>query len=174
MVELAQSIHIVPVEEHERKMRRQHSELKEIWDLLDLVKDPEVPVLSLWDLGVLQDVREQADSMVISITPTYSGCPALRSMRDDIVEVLHANGYKNVRIETRLSPAWTTDWLSESARRQLLEYGISAPVKHLDQVICPQCGSSATRLVSEFGSTACKALYRCGDCQEPFDYFKTI
>ena len=122
-------------------MRRQNSELKEIWDLLDAVKDPEVPVLSLWDLGVLQDVRERSGGLVVSITPTYSGCPALEAMREDIVEVLQVNGYTKVQVETRLLPL---------------------------------CGSPATRLGSEFGSTACKSLYQCSDCQEPFDYFKTI
>ena len=174
MVDAAQVIPIVPVEEHVRRVRRQNSELQAVWDLLDVVKDPEVPVLSLWELGVLQDVREQAGDLVVSITPTYSGCPALQTMREDIVEVLHCSGYANVRVETRLSPAWTTDWLSETARKQLRQYGISPPIKYLDQILCPLCGSSATSLISEFGSTACKALYRCGDCQEPFDYFKTI
>ena len=174
MVNAVQAIPIVPAEEHERRVRRQNSELNEIWDLLDAVKDPEVPVLSLWDLGVLQDVRERSGGLVVSVTPTYSGCPALEAMREDIVEVLQVNGYTKVQVETRLLPAWTTDWLSESARQHLKGFGISPPVQHLDQVLCPLCGSPATRLVSEFGSTACKALYQCSDCQEPFDYFKTI
>ena len=174
MVNAVQAIPIVPAEEHERRVRRRNTELKEIWDLLDAVKDPEVPVLSLWDLGVLQDVRERSGGLVVSITPTYSGCPALEAMREDIVEALQVNGYTKVQVETRLLPAWTTDWLSESARQHLKGYGISPPVQDLDQVICPLCDSPATRLVSEFGSTACKALYQCIDCLEPFDYFKTI
>ena len=168
-----QSIHVVPAGDLERQKRRRDSALTAVWDLLDEVMDPEVPVLSLWDLGVLQDLRQDRAGLVITITPTYSGCPALETMREDILAKLKTIGCHDVRVETRLSPAWTTDWLSASARQRLMRHGISPPVIG-EQVACPQCGSLVSEQLSEFGSTACKALYRCKECLEPFDYFKPL
>ena len=169
----AQLIPLLPAEEWARRERRRRSPCPELWDLLDEVMDPEVPVLSLWDLGVLQDVRQDKAGLVITMTPTYSGCPALETMREDILAKLKTTGFHDVRVETRLSPAWTTDWLSASARQRLMRHGISPPVIG-EQVACPQCGSLVSEQVSEFGSTACKALYRCKECLEPFDYFKPL
>lgn len=155
-----------------------------IKSLLEEVCDPEIPCLTIADLGVLRDVRFHDDTLTIVITPTYSGCPAMRTIEDDIRHVLDTNAIENYVIETQLAPAWTTDWLSESGREKLLQVGI-APPSHssndkralstgLAKVDCPQCKSSNTERVSEFGSTACKALYRCLDCLEPFDYFKCL
>lgn len=150
--------------------RRQQSDCPQLWALLDAVKDPEIPVISIWELGVLQDVylNPQSQAVVVTITPTYSGCPALAQMQQDILDKLGAHGFMQVDIKTQLAPAWSTDWLTSEAKRKLREYGIAAP----DAITCPQCGSTESELISEFGSTACKALYRCRDCGEPFDYFK--
>ncbi|MEZ5534852.1 MAG: 1,2-phenylacetyl-CoA epoxidase subunit PaaD [Thiolinea sp.] len=166
----------------ERQQHRQQSACAGLWDLLDVVKDPEVPALSLWDLGVLQDIVRQDDGeIIVTITPTYSGCPALDAMRSDIGKALEQAGYTRYRINTRLAPAWTTDWLSPQAHEQLRTYGIAPPCSHCADgmtpdsgISCPQCGSENTRLISEFGSTACKALFQCDDCLEPFDYFKRL
>lgn len=175
-----------------RIAKRRDSNCPELWDLLDQVKDPEIPVLSLWDLGVLQDVAVQSvalqnvalqelggqhQAVRITIIPTYSGCPALREMQQDIRDVLMVAGYTNqqITVETQLAPAWSTDMITHEGRQQLQEYGIAPPVNHLGAaVICPLCSSSQTRLISQFGSTACKALYRCERCAEPFDYFKCL
>ncbi len=138
--------------------------------------DPEVPVLNVLDLGVVRAVslNEQGDPE-ITITPTYSGCPAMDMIAMNIKMELLQNGYKNISIKSVLSPAWTTDWMTEEGKQKLKEYGIAPPGKLSDednQVICPQCGSADTKLLSQFGSTACKALYQCNDCKEPFDHFK--
>ena len=153
-----------------RQAQRRNSACADLFDLLDEVKDPEIPVLSIWDLGVLQNVSRHQNEVVVTITPTYSGCPAMAAIEQSIRAVLSAAGVEDVTIETRLAPAWTTDWMAPEARRRLLEYGIAPP----QSLICPQCGSHDTELVSEFGSTACKALYKCRDCLEPFDYFKRL
>ena len=146
------------------------------------VLDPEVPVLTIADLGVLRDVRVDEGHVVVTITPTYSGCPAMAAIADDIKQALQDNGFDHVRVDTVLSPAWTTDWISDEGRQKLLDYGI-APPGHLAgraavglelSVRCPQCGSPETRQVSRFGSTACKALWSCDACLEPFDSFKAI
>lgn len=164
----------------ERASRREHSRLGHIWDLLDQVKDPEIPALSIWDLGVLAGVEQQDKCIVVSITPTYSGCPAMDVIREDVIQVLELAGFDDYRVKLVLSPAWSTDMMSPEGRRKLVEYGIAAPASGeacaggLCQVNCPQCGSKNTQSISEFGSTACKALYQCQDCQEPFDYFKKI
>jgi ring-1,2-phenylacetyl-CoA epoxidase subunit PaaD len=150
-------------------VRRNASE-PALWDLLDDVVDPEVPVLSLWELGVLQDVRREGDDVVVVTTPTYAGCPAMDDMERALRERLAAAGHGRVRVVRRLSPAWTTDWLSADARRKLVEYGIAAP----HAFVCPQCASARVSRIAEFGSTACKALYRCDDCGEPFDVFKPL
>ena len=145
------------------------------------VPDPEVPVLTIGDLGVLRDVRLMEDGAVeVDITPTYTGCPAMSVFTMDIETALLKAGFETVRIKTVLSPAWTTDWLSDEAREKLRAYGIAPPAGKAsrralfgdDEVACPRCGSLATEKVSEFGSTACKALWRCTACAEPFDYFK--
>jgi len=152
-----------------RLRARRDAREPDLWALLDDVMDPEVPVLSLWELGVLQDVARDADGVVVVMTPTYSGCPAMEAMEAAVRARLHAAGHANVRIVRRLSPAWTTDWLSRDARRALVAYGIAAP----GALECPQCGSTHVTLIAQFGSTACKALYRCDNCREPFDVFKS-
>ncbi|OZI66106.1 phenylacetate-CoA oxygenase subunit PaaJ [Bordetella genomosp. 1] len=154
-----------------------------VW--LEAVPDPEIPVLSVVDLGVVREVRFDDATCVVTITPTYSGCPAMREISEDITRTLQAHGVAQVRIETRLSPAWTTDWMSERGRAALKGYGIAAPAERAidisgisrrqaaPAIACPRCGSQNTRMISHFGSTSCKALYRCLACHEPFDYFKT-
>ena len=150
---------------------------KSIWEILETVCDPEVPVLSILDLGIVRDIKLTEEEVEIIITPTYSGCPAMDAISIDIKLKLIEYGYKKIKITSILSPAWTTDWMSEEGKRKLKEYGIAPPGKlsngaseHLP--ICPQCNSTNTKLLSQFGSTACKALYQCNDCKEPFDYFK--
>lgn len=169
----------------ERQQHRRQSTVPELWDILDVVNDPEVPALSLWDLGVLCDVQKADDGKVTAwITPTYSGCPAIGSMQDDIKAALSQAGFHDYEVKTQLTPAWTTDCLSPEGRRKLQEYGIAPPQQGRcggmmeltpeSGVECPQCGSDNTTRISEFGSTACKALFKCQDCYEPFDYFKQI
>ncbi len=157
----------------------------QVFDWLQEVPDPEIPVLSVVDLGVVRDVRWDGETCVVVITPTYSGCPAMREITQDIAATLARHGVDDVRVETRLAPAWTTDWMSEKGRAALKGYGIAAPAERAVDISgisrrraapaieCPRCGSRDTRLVSDFGSTSCKALYRCVACREPFDYFKT-
>ncbi len=150
---------------------------------LEEVCDPEIPVLSLSDLGVLRGVSYLNDEWVITITPTYSGCPAMKTMEDDVLAKLKEHGISNVRVELVLSPAWTTDWLSEEGRRKLKAFGIAPPEDEVDKSVlfaaptivpCPKCGSRETKMVSQFGSTACKAHYQCLSCLEPYDYFKCL
>lgn len=152
---------------------------EEIIEILSGVMDPEIPVLSISDLGILRSVECGHDTVEIMITPTYSGCPAMDAIREDIRTVLANHGIKNVAIRQTLSPAWTTEWMTESGKQKLREYGIAAPsalscaAAGEDQPdSCPHCHSRKIELISRFGSTACKALYRCLDCGEPFDYFK--
>lgn len=150
--------------------------------VLEMVKDPEIPVLSISDMGIIKDIDLDGDIVTVRIMPTYSGCPAMDAISQDIQTILTLHGYQNIRIETVLSPAWSSDFITESGRQKLLEYGIAPPEKgagkaglmHIAKIACPQCGSHSTELVSEFGSTACKALYKCSDCLEPFDYFKCV
>jgi ring-1,2-phenylacetyl-CoA epoxidase subunit PaaD len=156
--------------------------LDQIWSWLDEVVDPEIPVISVVDLGIVRGLRwgevQGEPKLTISITPTYSGCPAIAAIKKDIVTALNERGITNVQVETRLAPAWTTDWLSEKGKRCLREYGIAPPVGtrsrlgNIESVECPRCGSKNTRVVSQFGSTPCKAFYVCATCREPFDYFK--
>jgi ring-1,2-phenylacetyl-CoA epoxidase subunit PaaD len=154
---------------------------------LQAVVDPEIPVITIEDLGVLRDVTRGDDGqVVVTITPTYSGCPAMDTIRADVERVLAEEGFAGARVRTVLAPAWTTDWMSEEGRRKLAEAGIAPPRPTaaprplgpepvpVDLVRCPQCGSADTRLVSRFGSTACKALRACNRCLEPFDHFKVI
>ena len=140
-----------------------------IWAVLETVPDPEIPVLSVLDLGI---VREVSPDRVL-ITPTYTGCPATQVIERDIRTALDAAGYRAVRIETTLSPPWTTDWISAAGREKLLAYGIAPPTPAGERAVhCPQCGSGETEEISRFGSTPCKALWRCRSCAEPFDLFK--
>jgi ring-1,2-phenylacetyl-CoA epoxidase subunit PaaD len=153
-----------------------------IWKLLEEVKDPEVPVLSVIDLGIIRDVKAEDGNIAITVTPTYSGCPALDTINMDIRLKLIEHGYRNVTIKQVLSPAWTSDWMSEQGKKKLKEFGIAPPnpkqqfckaeMFSQENVQCPRCNSWHTQLISQFGSTACKALYKCNDCREPFDYFK--
>jgi ring-1,2-phenylacetyl-CoA epoxidase subunit PaaD len=155
----------------------------DIWKLLEGISDPEVPVLSVIDLGIVRSVKIQEDQIHITITPTYSGCPAMGVIEQDIKEKLSKEGFINFKIDTVLTPAWTTDWISEEGRKKLKLYGIAPPENEPDKSVlfadpvkvqCPKCGSRDTRMVSQFGSTACKAHYQCNSCLEPFDYFKCL
>lgn len=168
--------------------------VEQIWAWLAEVPDPEIPVVSVVDLGIVREVAldgddENGSACVVTITPTYSGCPAMTVIAEDVRAALQARGVERVRIATRLSPAWTTDWMSAAGKDALRGYGIAPPVQQVidisalakgvkrhairqPEVACPHCGSMHTRLTSQFGSTPCKALYQCLDCREPFDYFK--
>ena len=159
------------------------SAINEVRRLLEQVSDPEIPVLTIADLGILQDVRRHEGRLQVVITPTYSGCPAMQTIEHDIAAVLTENGYENIEVTTQISPPWTTDWLSAAGRKKLLQYGIAPPVGSADKqslrmpatgLTCPRCQSADTQEISRFGSTPCKALYKCNDCLEPFDYFKCI
>jgi ring-1,2-phenylacetyl-CoA epoxidase subunit PaaD len=150
------------------------------WAAAATVVDPEIPVLTIADLGVLRDVALKDGRVEVAITPTYSGCPAMSMIAVEIALALEHAGFREPKVRTVLSPAWTTDWMSEEGRRKLRAYGIAPPLPAssrralfgVQQVQCPQCGSADTELLSEFGSTSCKALWRCRSCREPFDYFK--
>ncbi|HEY8387451.1 MAG TPA: 1,2-phenylacetyl-CoA epoxidase subunit PaaD [Parasegetibacter sp.] len=159
--------------------------ISSIYNILESVPDPEVPVLSVLDLGIVRDVKldEETETVTITITPTYSGCPAMDVISMSIRMALLEKGYKQVKIETVLSPAWTTDWMTESGKQKLKAYGIAPPnpqhsvctpqaFQEEEAVECPKCKSMNTTLVSQFGSTPCKAHYKCNICHEPFDYFK--
>lgn len=153
--------------------------LTEIRDILNEVTDPEIPVITIAELGILRDVTREGDSFIVTITPTYSGCPATDMIAMNIASRLKSEGIPNFKIRTRISPAWTTDWMTETGRRKLKAFGIAPPIGRAGQEDlenrqppCPHCGSTDTMLVNRFGSTACKALFRCGSCAEPFDYFK--
>jgi ring-1,2-phenylacetyl-CoA epoxidase subunit PaaD len=154
----------------------------EILRWLGQVPDPEIPVLSITDLGIVREV-EIGERVTVSLSPTYSGCPATEVIENSVLDALHDHGVDDVEIKRVLSPPWTTDWISEKGRKKLRDYGIAPPEKGAGkrallhgerQVACPRCGTTATELVSEFGSTACKASYRCSECLEPFEYFKCI
>jgi ring-1,2-phenylacetyl-CoA epoxidase subunit PaaD len=162
----------------------------QVWGWLGQVTDPEIPVISIVDLGIVRDVEWQGDECVVTITPTYSGCPAMQVIAESVTEALHSHGVPNVRLVNQLSPAWTTDWMSDAGKAALKGYGIAPPAQQVIDisglhagvkrsalapkltVACPNCGSTHTELTSQFGSTPCKALYKCLDCREPFDYFK--
>ena len=172
MTQVADLIPLLPEEEMARRLRRANSPNPELWDLLDAVMDPEIPVITLYELGVLQNVELRGYSVYIVMTPTYIWCPAMTVMEEDARAALAQAGYLNVEVETRLAPAWTTAWLTPESRRKMAAYGVAAPDG--DKAACPQCGSEDVAVISEFGSTACKALYRCKACSEPFDVFKAI
>jgi ring-1,2-phenylacetyl-CoA epoxidase subunit PaaD len=181
---VAQLIDSIPSARYERTVLRLKSCYPELWDILDQVTDPEIPVVSIWELGILRDVDLKDDTVFVDITPTYSGCPAVDTMKDDIVIQLNKNGFSNVHVNVVLSPAWSTDDITSQGHAKMREYGIAPPndsplgcAKHLTPsagVRCPLCSSDKTQLISEFGSTACKALFKCDDCLEPFDFFKCI
>ena len=155
----------------------------EILQILEEVKDPEIPVLSISDLGVIRDIAVSGQKVHVKISPTYSGCPAMDMISVEIKAALQQRGYEST-VELVISPAWTTDWISERGRKRLEEYGVAAPLdatsdKHAllgksNMVKCTNCGSTNTKLISQFGSTACKALFKCNECLEPFDYFKCL
>ena len=157
---------------------------KDIYTWLDDVKDPEIPVLSITDMGVIRKIDFSDDVLRVTITPTYSGCPAMKVIEEDITECLAKHGIDKLEVITTLTPAWTTDWITSNGREKLEAYGIAPPVQETvdknalfsepKSVRCPQCKSENTEMVSQFGSTACKAMYKCNDCLEPFDYFKCI
>lgn len=146
----------------------------QIWAWLDTIPDPEIPVITLVDLGIIRGVEQVGEEFVITVTPTYSGCPATAVINMDIEKTLREKGVENLRLERRLSPAWTTDWLSEKGRVALEDYGIAPPQAAGGPKRCPQCGGEDLEKTSQFGSTPCKAMWRCKSCLEPFDYFKCI
>jgi ring-1,2-phenylacetyl-CoA epoxidase subunit PaaD len=174
-------------------MTAQRATSEQVWAWLDEVADPEIPVISVVDLGIVRDVAWIGDECVVTITPTYSGCPAMQVIAESVTHELKKRGIANVRIVNQLSPAWTTDWMSDAGKAALKGYGIAPPAQQAidisglrsrasspvsrravpePEVACPRCGSTHTELTSQFGSTPCKALYKCLDCREPFDYFK--
>lgn len=149
-------------------------DVSQIWDWLDTVPDPEIPVISLVDLGIIRDVAYEGETCVVTVTPTYSGCPATRIINLDIDTALRGHGLSQIELRQQLSPAWTTDWLSDKGRAKLEEYGIAPPQPAGGPARCPRCQSTHVEKLSQFGSTPCKAQWRCTDCLEPFDYFKCI
>ena len=158
--------------------------IEEIFKILSEIPDPEIPVINIIELGILRDVKLEDDLCTITITPTYSGCPAMKVIEDDIKIKLKEIGIEKVKVELVYSPAWTTDWINDEAKENLRAYGIAPPDNSsVDKNVllgkardlkCPLCGSKNTEMISQFGSTACKALYRCKECREPFDYFKCL
>ncbi|BCW76845.1 1,2-phenylacetyl-CoA epoxidase subunit PaaD [Arthrobacter sp. NicSoilB11] len=156
------------------------------WDIAATVVDPEIPVLTIADLGILRNVDVQGNTVTVTITPTYSGCPAMDAIRDDVYAAFKKEGYADVHVDLVLAPAWTTDWMTEAGKQKLQQYGIAPPTGHSKAgghsgpvrlslaVKCPQCNSLNTKELTRFGSTSCKALYVCQDCKEPFDYFKVL
>ena len=145
-----------------------------VWGWLDAIPDPEIPVISLVDLGIIRGVTWEDDKLIVNVTPTYSGCPATSIINLDIETALRSKGIENLELKRQLSPPWTTDWLSQKGRDALEEYGIAPPQVAGGPSKCPQCGSKKLSRISQFGSTPCKAQWRCDDCLEPFDYFKCI
>jgi len=158
--------------------------LDTVWEILNKIPDPEIPVISIVELGVVRDVSFENDQVLITITPTYTGCPATNIFEADILESMQDLGIDNAQIKYQYQPAWTTDWLSEESREKLRVYGIAPPdgktsdkrylLGESPMVKCVQCNSENTKMISQFGSTACKSLYQCNDCLETFDYFKCI
>ena len=151
-----------------------------VWDCLRSVPDPEIPVVDVVSMGIVREVEENPDGVKVTITPTYSGCPAMSEIEASIRDALHEAGYAQVEMKTQIAPAWTTDWITDEACEQLRSYGIAPPERRYasgvagNSVACPFCASEETRLQSEFGSTLCKALHVCNDCRQPFERFKCI
>lgn len=148
--------------------------VEQIWEWLDQVPDPEIPVISLVDLGIIRGVEWQGDTLHVTVTPTYSGCPATSVINFEIEKALRAHGIEKLELKRQLSPPWTTDWVTETGRDKLEKYGIAPPQPAGGPDRCPHCGGSHLERISQFGSTPCKAQWRCKDCLEPFDYFKCI
>ncbi|WP_341232919.1 1,2-phenylacetyl-CoA epoxidase subunit PaaD [uncultured Sulfitobacter sp.] len=148
--------------------------LETVWGWLDAVPDPEIPVISLTDLGIIRDVQWQDDTLEVTVTPTYSGCPATTIINLDIETALRGHGIEKLALKRQLSPAWTSDWMTDSGRAKLEGYGIAPPQPAGGPQHCPRCKSTHVEKISQFGSTPCKAQWRCTDCLEPFDYFKCI
>jgi ring-1,2-phenylacetyl-CoA epoxidase subunit PaaD len=164
----------------------QVTQQQKAWDVAATVCDPEIPVLTIEDLGILRNVQVTDGKVTVTVTPTYSGCPAMDAIRDDLKTAFAKEGYEDVQVDLVLAPAWTTDWMTEAGKAKLAEYGIAppsgraaagghaGPIRLTLAVKCPQCSSLNTRELTRFGSTSCKALYVCQDCLEPFDYFKVL
>ncbi len=160
------------------------TDTKSILQLLSNIPDPEIPVINIVEMGIVRNVEFSGDELLVKITPTYSGCPAMKAIEDDIVAELKAKGFEKVSVKKIYNPAWSTDWLTEEAKRKLKEYGIAPPEGKSEEdfykdlitnpVHCPFCNSKDTKLTSEFGSTACKSLHFCNECQQPFEHFKCI
>lgn len=148
--------------------------LETVWSWLHAVPDPEIPVISLTDLGIIRDVQWNDDTLEVTVTPTYSGCPATTIINLDIETALRGHGIEKLALKRQLSPAWTSDWMTDSGRAKLEEYGIAPPQPAGGPQHCPRCKSTHVEKISQFGSTPCKAQWRCTDCLEPFDYFKCI
>lgn len=160
------------------------TDTKSIIELLTNIPDPEIPVINIVEMGIVREVKFNEDVLLVKITPTYSGCPAMKVIEDEIINELKAQGYEKVSVKKIYNPAWSTDWLTDEAKRKLKEYGIAPPEGKSDDefyhdlitnpVQCPYCNSKETKLTSEFGSTACKSLHYCNECQQPFEHFKCI
>ena len=151
-----------------------HPSTEQVWEWLEAVPDPEIPVLTLADLGIIRNVDWDGDTCVVTVTPTYSGCPATSIINLDIETALRDKGLTDIKLRNQLDPAWTTDWMSEKGREKLEKYGIAPPQPAGGPERCPHCGSPNVEKLSQFGSTPCKAQWRCTDCLEPFEYFKCI
>ncbi|MEH6444410.1 MAG: 1,2-phenylacetyl-CoA epoxidase subunit PaaD [Oceanospirillaceae bacterium] len=165
-----QHISLVTPEYADRRAIRANSDCPQLWDILDDVFDPELPAVTIWDLGILVNVQAlDGNDCKVVVSPTYSGCPAIGVISDDIKIALQHAGFNCVEVQVSLAPAWCTDLISPAGKTAMLQQGIAPPA---DKVVCPQCQSESVALISQFGSTACKALYRCKSCLEPFDYFK--
>lgn len=169
----------LPGEEDECSRLRADAGLQHLWAILDEVADPEIPSVSIREMGILRNVERRGDTVVVTITPTWSGCPAMRAIAEDVSAALARAGFPDCEVVTSLSPAWSSSWIRPEARDKLRAGGIAPPCAPdrtggAAAILCPRCGSGDVRCISEFGSTACKALYRCGRCEEPFDYFKPI
>lgn len=175
------------ISDFESRTQTPRQDEQRAWDIAATVVDPEIPVLSIADLGILRDVKVTAGQHVkVTITPTYSGCPAMDAIRDDVKTAFAKEGYTDVEVDLVLAPAWSTDWMTEAGKQKLQEYGIApptgkshaarhaGPIRLTMAVKCPQCSSLNTKELTRFGSTSCKALYVCQDCKEPFDYFKVL
>ncbi|CBJ79275.1 putative subunit of multicomponent oxygenase,phenylacetic acid degradation [Xenorhabdus bovienii str. Jollieti] len=169
------------MEQHVNTLQLQNPAIHQIWQCLHQIADPELPVLSITDLGMVRAVTPQLTGWRVTFTPTYSGCPATEYLINEIQQTLARAGFTSVTVEISLRPAWTTDWMNADAKQRLREFGIAPPQglacekpTETETITCPRCGSHETEKISEFGSTACKAIYRCQQCLEPFDYFKCI
>ena len=145
--------------------------IEKIWNILGSVPDPEIPVISVVEIGVIRNVEYIENEYIISVTPTYSGCPAVKTFQDDIKTQLKKNDINNFKIDIVYKPAWTTDWMTKETKQKLKKYGIAPPEKIIE---CPQCNSKKIELISEFGATACKSMHKCTECLEPFEHFKCI